>query len=139
MIYTNCTVTVSSGNSKIDAPIIIYRGDRELEIKFTIKESPYKFRNVNGQNLIEKTNADYAQLIIKGSNRTIFSDVTATEEGVVIFTITAEMVDEIDEIGFYTFQIRLYDETQESRITLPPVIDGISVLEPIIAEDTIEK
>lgn len=38
MIYTNRKVTVRNGVSTIDAPIILYRGDKEVDIKFEIKE-----------------------------------------------------------------------------------------------------
>ena len=42
------------------------------------------------------------------------------------------MTDENIDIGAYTFQIRMFDESMESRVTLPPVIDGLMVLESIV-------
>ena len=45
------------------------------------------------------------------------------------------MIDEIAEVGNYTFQIRLFDESMNSRVTLPKVDDGIEIREPIASED----
>ena len=45
------------------------------------------------------------------------------------------MTDENIDLGSYTFQIRLYDETQNSRITLPPVVDGIIIYDSIVSEE----
>lgn len=45
------------------------------------------------------------------------------------------MIDEIEELGVYTFQIRLMDENKQSRVTIPPVENGIEIKEPIAIED----
>ena len=59
-----------------------------------------------------------------------------TNEGKIIFKITGEMIDEIAEVGNYSFQIRLFDESINSRVTLPEVNGGIEIREPIASEDT---
>ena len=46
------------------------------------------------------------------------------------------MIDEITEVGNYSFQIRLFDESINSRVTLPEVNNGIEIREPIASEDT---
>ena len=45
------------------------------------------------------------------------------------------MIDELSELGSYTFQIRLYNEDQTSRGTLPPVENGIIIVEPLCEEE----
>ena len=136
MIYQNSTVTVSRGVSKIDYPIILYRGDREIEIALTIKGSSFKYRTAEATNIIGQSNASHAQMIIKKPNGTpVFSEEAETVDGNVIFTITAEMIDEISEVGSYDFQIRLFDSDKTSRVTIPPVVDGFEIREPIASED----
>lgn len=137
MIYRDSTVAMSKGTSTIDSPIILYRGDREVEINFTIQDSPFRYRTGSATNLIEKTEADYGQLIIKTPNnrKPIFSKITATDEGKIILKITADMIDEIEEVGKYDFQIRLFDSEQVSKVTIPPVEGGIEIREPIAIED----
>lgn len=136
MIYGNYTIAVKNEESVLDKDIILYRGDREVELYFTIKESPFLFRG-SGENIIEKTNASYAQIIIKvpGDRLPIFGEITATSEGKVILKITSDMIDEIEEVGEYDFQIRLYDENKTSRATIPPVLKRLKIKEPIAIED----
>ena len=139
MIFTDRTITVQKGISSIDDTIVLYRGDKEVEIRFTLNESsPFRFGIGAEPNIIEKTEAAYGQLVIKAPNDlpAIFSEVAPTNEGKIVFKITGEMIDEIDEVGNYSFQIRLFDENKNSRVTLPEVNDGIEIREPIASEDT---
>ena len=139
MIFTDRTVIVRKGTSSIDDVIVLYRGDKNVEIRFTLSEgSPFRYGSGAIPNIIEKTEAAYGQLVIKASNYlpAIFSEVAPTNEGKIVFKITGEMIDEITEIGNYSFQIRLFDENKNSRVTLPEVDNGIEIREPIASEDT---
>ena len=137
MIFTESTIKISNNSTKMDSTIVLYRGDKNIEIRFTILQSPFKYSNTVATNIIESTNASYGQLVIKTPNDKppIFSEVSATKEGTILFTITKEMIDEIEEVGVYTFQIRLMDENKQSRVTIPPVENGIEIKEPIAIED----
>ena len=139
VIFTDRTVKVKRGISSISQPIILYRGDKEVEIRFTLKEeAPFMFNKGTSSNIIEVSEAAYGQLVIKTPNDlpAIFSEVTPTSEGKIVFKITGEMIDEIDEVGNYSFQIRLFDENKNSRVTLPEVDNGIEIREAIASEDT---
>ena len=139
MIFTNRTITVKRGVSSINEPIILYRGDKEVEIRFALKEkAPFIFNKEADSNIIENSEAAYGQLVIKTPNDlpAIFSEVTPTSEGKIVFKITGEMIDEITEVGNYSFQIRLFNESMNSRVTLPEVNGGIEIREPIASEDT---
>ena len=137
MIFTEKKITINNNQCKIDSPVVLYRGDYNVEVRFTIISSPYKYSNKENTNVIEQTEASYGQLVIKtpGDKAPIFSDITATKRGAITFTITAEMIDEANEVGGYTFQIRLLDENKESRATIPEVKNGIEIREPIALED----
>ena len=139
MIFTDRTVIVQKGTSSINDTIVLYRGDKNVEIRFTLSEgSPFRYGSGTSSNIIEKTEAAYGQLVIKTPNNlpAIFSEVAPTNEGKIVFKITGEMIDEIDEVGNYSFQIRLFDENKNSRVTLPEVNNGIEIREPIASEDT---
>ena len=139
MIFTDRTIKIKRGISSINEPIILYRGDKEVEIRFTLKEeAPFMFNKETSSNIIEVSEAAYGQLVIKTPNDlpTIFSEVTPTNEGKIVFKITGEMIDEITEVGNYSFQIRLFNESMNSRVTLPEVNGGIEIREPIASEDT---
>lgn len=133
MIFTDKTITIRDNKSTIDSNVILYRGDKDVEIRFTIVESPFKYRS--SINLIETTDASWGQLVILNSttSNVIISDIAPTDEGRVVLKITGEMMDEVSEVGDYTFQIRLYDEEKTSRITTPEIVGGITIKEPLAA------
>ena len=136
MIFTERTIMVVNDSATINKPLILYRGDKNIELKITIAESQFKFRNTDASNVIETTDASYAQLVINTPyNSPIFSEVTATENGTVIFVISAAMIDEVREVGIYDIQIRLLDDDKQSRVTIPPVSNAIEIREPMAIED----
>lgn len=136
MIFTEKTIRVTDGESRINAPVVLYRGDKNIKLRFRIVDCPYTYSKTV-YNVIETTEAPYAQLVIQPPNNSlpIFSDIAATENGYVTFIITGEMIDEAPEVGSYTFQIRLLDNEQHSRITIPEVVNGIEIREPITTGD----
>lgn len=138
MIYATARVTVKTYEAVLDKPIILYRGDKNVEIMFQIFESGFKQYKNEGGNIILNLNASYGQLVIRTPNGVpITTDITPTKDGKIVFIIPAELIDETTEVGHYTFQIRLYNESQDSRVTLPPVAEGIEIVEPIASQDNL--
>ena len=137
MIFTERTITIRNDSASINTPVILYRGDKNVEVRFTLVESPYKYSNRDSVNIIESTDAAYAQLIIKTPNDRdpIFGDITAVGQSNIIFVIEYGMIDEIGEVGEYDFQIRLFDSDQTSMVTLPEVVSGFIIKEPIAKEN----
>lgn len=135
MIHTNRIVTVGEQESVIDRPIVLYRGDREVEIEFTLVGNEFMFSTEG--NVIKSTNASHGQLVLNTpSGENMFSALAECHEGKVVFIVTKEMIDELIETGFYSFQVRLYDsEEMRSRVTIPPVMNGFDIRNPIAAED----
>lgn len=135
MIYTSCKVTIKNFQATLDNKIILYRGDKNVEVQFEIVESLYRQYKLEGSNTIENLGASYGQLVILKPDLThIVSTISPTNNGKVIFVIPQELIDEYSEVGEFTFQIRLFDEAQTSRVTLPPVEGGIIIEEPIASE-----
>lgn len=135
MIHTNRIVTVGDQESIIDRPIVLYRGDREVEIEFTLVGNEFSFSEEG--NVIKSVNASHGQLVLNTpSGEHMFSELAECHEGKVVFIVTKEMIDEFVEVGFYSFQIRLYDSAEmKSRVTIPPVMNGFDIRNPIAAED----
>ena len=134
MIFTERQITIRNGKSSINEPVILYRGDYEVSIRFTIMESKFRFKS--GVNLVDSEKASHGQLAILapyGGN--VFSEIVKCEDGTVTFTLTKEMIDQLEEVGLYSFQIRLFDYYRESRVSIPPVEFGIEVREPVASED----
>lgn len=121
-------VKIRRSDSKTEEPIILYKGDKNIELQFIIENNPFNYKSG-----VEIT---YGQLIIKRPNANpIFSDVAKFSNSKASFIITGEMIDDLNEIGEYDFQIRLLNADQTSRGTLPPVYAGIVIKEPVCEED----
>ena len=108
---------------KINAPIVLYRGDKNIEVKFHIKNNPF----------IADSSIKYGQLIIKlpEAGIVIFSTINKFNEEVVSFILPEDMMDEIVEVGLYTIQLRFYNEDKSSAATLPEITRALDIREPI--------
>ena len=125
MIYTDVVLTINNDISTVDRKIVLYRGDKNVEIRFYMKGNAFVVLNTI-----------YAQLIInRKTAASIFSEPAEIHDNVVVFTVTEDMIDEFSEAGEYSFQIRLYDDNMNARITLPPVQNGIIIKHPIAVEN----
>lgn len=131
MIYIERTITIKRNEAKIKEPIVLYRGDMNIEIQFTIENNPFKYK--------PGMDATYGQLVIKRPEaKPIFSEPVKMSSSRVIFIVTGEMIDGLDaegneanELGAYDFQIQLLNGDQTSKGSLPPVIGGIIIREPL--------
>ena len=123
MLSTECLITVRKGTSKINAPIVLYRGDKNIEVKFHIKNNPF----------IADSSIKYGQLIIKLAEAGIvnFSSINEFDGEVVSFILPSDMMDEISEVGLYTIQLRFYNEDKTSVATLPEIAQALDIREPI--------
>ena len=126
MLSTERLITVRKGTSKINAPIVLYRGDKNIEVKFQINNNPF----------IADSTVKYGQLIIKlpEAGIVIFSTINKFNEEVVSFILPEDMMDEIVEVGLYTIQLRFYNEDKTSVATLPEIAQALDIREPIAIE-----
>ena len=127
MLSTERLITVRKGTSKINAPIVLYRGDKNIEVKFHIKNNPF----------IADSSIKYGQLIIKlpETGLVIFSEINKFDEEVISFMLPEDMMDEIVEVGLYTIQLRFYNEDKSSVVTLPEITRALDIREPISIQD----
>ena len=138
MIVTDCNIQVNNDRSTADKNIIVYRGDYNVQVTFTITHiNDYRYRGTDssGENLIESTNASYGQILIKnqdGKGVSVLSEIAPTNEGKVTLTIVKEYIDELIELGAYDYQIRLFSADKKARLTIPPIEGQLIVKEPII-------
>lgn len=139
MIYTDVVVSVigkrNEVTTSISNPILLFRGDRNLEISFQIEQQKFKF--AKSDNMILTTNASFGQLVIeKPDGSKVLSDIAECDDGKIIFVITKDMIDELDEVGYYDIQIRLYDSLKNARVTIPVITNAIEVREPLDVGDS---
>ena len=122
MIYTERIITANRNTSKIDSPIILYRGDKNIALRLKIVNNIFQ-------------HAIYAQLILKNQNKIITMDIAKLQNDVLEINLPTEYIDEVTEVGMYTIQIRLFNEDQTSVATLPEIIQALEIREPIAIEE----
>ena len=126
MIYATVNVTIGDYQSTCDSTIVLYRGDKNVEIRFVLKGNKFTVLN-----------STYAQMIItRPSTTSVFSEIASIQNDTVILTISEGMIDELIEVGCYDMQIRLYDDSMKSRVTIPPAEKAIEVREPIAIDES---
>ena len=126
MLSTERLITVRKGTSKINTPIVLYRGDKNIEARFQINNNPF----------IADSAIKYGQLIIKLPEAGVvnFSTINEFDGEVVSFILPSDMMDEISEVGLYTIQLRFYNEDKTSVATLPEIAQALDIREPIAIE-----
>ena len=122
MIYTERIITASHNTSKINSPIILYRGDKNITLRLKIVNNIFQ-------------HAIYAQLILKNQNKIITMDIAKLQNDILEINLPTEFMDEVTEVGMYTIQIRLFNEDQTSVATLPEIIQALEIREPIAIEE----
>lgn len=126
MLYARVVLWVRKDEVISDSKVILYRGDKNVDIEFTLKSVDYVL-----------TESAFAQLILTRPYATsVFSEIFKIGDNKVIVRITGDMIDELNEKESYAIQIRLFDSERVARVTLPPCYDVICVREPIAVEQT---
>lgn len=127
MIYIERKIVIKKDIAQIEEPILLYKGDKNIELQFFIENNPFKYKS--------GAIIPYGQLVIKRPNTApIFSEPAKLSNNKVIFIITDGMIDESVELGNYDFQIRLINDDKTARATLPPVASGIVIMDPVCEE-----
>jgi hypothetical protein len=137
LIVTDCNIRVTNDKSIADKNIIVYRGDYNVQVTFTItQDNNYRYRSSDSEsNLIESSQASYGQILIKNKGKAgirVLSEIEPTDNGKVTLTILGEYVDNLEEVGAYDYQIRLFSADKQARITIPPIEGQLIVKEPLI-------
>lgn len=134
-IYTERVIRVSNNKASMDKDIYIYRGNRNIEIQFTITEHIFKFKDVN---MVEKYSPSHAYVtLLTPQMKQIGTGKAEVLDGVIKLVVSSAMIDEKTECGEYSIVIDLYDEVGDSVLTIPPVENQLHVLDRMTEIDEI--
>ena len=117
MITKNVTLTVKDDKATLSDKIILYQGDKGIEIYFTLVGFNYKF-NTN-----DLTGVYVDGKLMKPSGEVIsVNNMSVSGTNKIKFTVDSTMTDESGEVGTHTLQICLYDDsTKANHVTVPPI------------------
>ena len=124
MLYAKVSLAVKQDRTYSNRRIMLYRGDNNVEIEFTLGSTDYIL-----------SECKYIQVILtRPYAPSIFSDLFEFNDNTFVLTITGDMIDELTELETYSMQLILFDETQDGKITLPPCYDIFDVKKPLATE-----
>lgn len=128
-IYTERVVRVNNNKASMDKDIFIYRGNRNIEIQFTIVDHQFKFKDTN---LIDRVGPTHAYVtLLTPQLQQVGTGKAQVIDGVIRLTVSSAMIDEKTECGEYTIVIDLYDEVGDAVITIPPIENQLHVLDRV--------
>jgi len=134
-IYTERTVKVNNNKSSMDKDIYIYRGNRNIEIHFTLIDPQFKFKDAN---MVERLSPSHAYVtLLNPQNIQIGTGKTEVVDGIIKTIIPSAMIDKKTECGDYVIVIDLYDEDGDALLTIPPIEKQFHVLERMTEIDDI--
>lgn len=126
-IYTERVIKVNNNKATMDKDIYVYRGNRNIEIEFSVVEHLFKFRDVD---LIERISPSHAYVtLLTPQMKQVSTGKGVIENNKIKLVITSAMIDEKTEVGDYAIVIDLYDEQGDALVTIPPVENQLHVLD----------
>lgn len=129
-IYADRKLRVSDTKMIMDKDVILYRGNRNIYIFFSMENLDFGFRNLTTG--YESFYPSHAFITILTP---LFNEIaipkTPIENDRIQLCINERMIDELTEVGDYTIVIDLYDEYEDSLLTLPPIENQLKVRDRI--------
>lgn len=131
-IFFDYVMTVNGATAKLDKDIYLYKGNRNIDYYFTIKDAAFRFSSKQDGNIIERVAPSHAMVsILKPDATVVTAGMAAIEDGKVKLTITEDIIDEDTEVGTHCIVIDLLDDEKDSLVTLPPILNQMHILERI--------
>ena len=129
-IFAERKLKIMENVTQMDHDIVLYRGNRNVFILFTIENLMFGFKDFStGYETLSPSHA-YITLLTP-----LFEEIklgkVPIEDDKIKFSISELMIDELAEVGDYTIVIDLYDIVEDSLLTIPPIENQLKVRDRI--------
>lgn len=129
-IYADRKLKIQESTTLMDKDVVLYRGNRNIYIFFSIENLSFGFRNLlTGYETPAPSHA-YITLLTPLYEEIPLGKTEIVEDKIQL-CITEKMIDELTEVGDYTIVIDLYDSVEESLLTIPPIEGQLKVRDRI--------
>lgn len=116
-ISKKLTISVKDDKSELSKKLFVYENDKGVDLYFNILNLDYTIAKEE-RNLLRNIAGDCEIVIVKPNNKEI-TRIAEIVEDTVKFTITADLTDELDEIGIHKIQFRILDN-EGGEVAIPP-------------------
>ena len=133
-IVKNLKIKINNDKAKISEDIYVYQNDRGIELRFKLSTGITNYRSNIYKSFSNSPTILAAATILKPNGELMGMKKSAVIDDTICFMIDKDFTDNVDEIGVYKVQFHLYD-TEDNRITIPPVEFEVKELLGLINED----
>lgn len=127
MIYYDYTITVKGDKASLNKNIYLYRRNLNIDYYFKVVDASFVFKEVDRT---EWATQATIKMINPSGKKIASKPIYIGSDNKIHLRIQEMLIDEVSEVGSYTFQIDLYD-SEGGRVTIPPVEGQLIVLEPL--------
>ena len=139
-IFRECNIRLSKDTATIDEPVYVFKGDRNIKLKFNLQGLKYKFSEHPLDIYFETQQAAFCQVKwYRADDVKITFDIQSCDGGMPVLVIGEELMDEDVELGSYSIQIRLLDYNKNSILTLPLIENAVTIKAPVFEEGETEQ
>jgi hypothetical protein len=127
MIYYDYTITVKGNKASLNKNIYLYRRNLNIDYYFKVIDASFVFKEVDRT---EGATQATIKMINPSGKKIASKPIRIGSDNKIHLRIQEMLIDDVSEVGSYTFQIDLYD-SEGGRVTIPPVEGQLIVLEPL--------
>lgn len=139
MIKRNLTIKIQGNRSVCDAPLYLHTLDKNIHVVITVVNNKFEIQD----------NMLLSYTLIKPNGDEVDRAECYIDKGQCHLLFSGEDFDELTEVGQHLIQLKLYDEYQQARLSLPPFamhvlkncgcFFGDEVIEGLLAEQNAYK
>lgn len=129
-IYADRTLRIQESNTVMDKDVILYRGNKNVYIFFTIENLSFGFRNLLTDYETKTPSHAYITLLSPLYEEIQIGKTEIVNDRIQL-CITEKMIDDLTEVGDYTIVIDLYDSVEDSLLTIPPIENQLKIRDRI--------
>ena len=139
MILRNLTIKIQGNRSVCDAPLYLHTLDKNIHVIITVVNNKFEIQD----------NMLLSYTLIKPNGDEVDRAECYIDKGQCHLLFSGEDFDELTEVGQHLIQLKLYDEYQQARLSLPPFamhvlkncgcFFGDEVIEGLLAEQNAYK
>lgn len=131
-IFFDYVMTVDGATARLDKDIHLFKGNKNIDYYFTIKDAAFRYSSKQNGNVVEKLSPSHAMVsVLKPDGNVVTAGMAAIEDDKVKLTITEDIIDEDTEVGTHCIVIDLLDDEKDSLVTLPPILNQMHIYDRI--------
>ena len=127
-------INITGKSARFDKEVFLYQGDKNIDLNIEIIDNEYKYDRLTKGNILRLLEGSLSATIkiVKPDNTKLTIENVSIVSGKLIFRITADLIDELNEIGVHYLQIFIHADEASKHI---PKVE-FEVVEPLFMDES---